>query len=69
MITRHETRGTVAVELDDAKATARVLTDDEITRLAAVGRELEGAFGGPQDIEWAYVGDDLFVLQSRPITT
>jgi pyruvate,water dikinase len=69
MITRQEAGGTVTVELDEATATSRVLTDDEIARLAAVGRDLEEALGGPQDIEWAYVGDDLFVLQSRPITT
>lgn len=31
--------------------------------------ELERGFGGPQDIEWAHDGDQLFIVQSRPITT
>src|SRR5665647_2732881 len=26
-------------------------------------------YGIPQDVEWAIVGADLFILQSRPITT
>ncbi|HWP96492.1 MAG TPA: PEP/pyruvate-binding domain-containing protein [Syntrophomonadaceae bacterium] len=30
---------------------------------------LEKDLGGPQDIEWAVAGGDLYILQSRPITT
>ena len=30
---------------------------------------VEQTFGKPQDIEWAYEGDALYVLQTRPITT
>jgi pyruvate,water dikinase len=30
---------------------------------------LEKLFTTPQDVEWAYVGAQLFILQSRPITT
>lgn len=30
---------------------------------------IEGWFGAPQDVEWAYDGDRLFVVQARPITT
>ena len=33
------------------------------------GVELEERLGGPQDIEWAIQDDELFVLQSRPVTT
>ncbi len=37
--------------------------------VAALARRVEAHFGGtPQDIEWALVGDDLFLLQARPIT-
>ena len=28
----------------------------------------EDQFGSPQDVEWAIVGDEFFMLQSRPIT-
>jgi pyruvate,water dikinase len=38
-------------------------------RLFDLANGLEGDLGGPQDIEWALVGDELFLLQTRPITT
>jgi pyruvate,water dikinase len=46
-----------------------VLEPDELARLAELGRKLEERFGGPQDVEWAIAGGDLFLLQSRPVTT
>ena len=36
--------------------------------IADLARQVEALFGAPQDIEWALVGDTLFVLQARPIT-
>lgn len=45
----------------------QVLTDALIARLAAVGGRTKQALGGAdQDIEWAVVGDDILILQSRP---
>ncbi len=46
-----------------------VLTDEQIVRLARLGRRIEGHFGQPQDIEWCLVEDDFHIVQSRPITT
>jgi pyruvate,water dikinase len=46
-----------------------VLTAEELARLAALGRGLEERFGGPQDIEWAIAGGEIYLLQSRPVTT
>jgi pyruvate,water dikinase len=45
-----------------------VLDVDELRELAAMGLRLEEHFGKPQDIEWA-IGDRLYLLQSRPVTT
>ena len=39
---------------------------DEVLRQTRAAAE---AFGFPQDLEWAIEGDELFQLQSRPITT
>src|SRR5215211_5284047 len=47
----------------------RVLTDDELQRLGDLGRQLEERHGVAQDIEWAIVGEEIYLLQSRPVTT
>jgi pyruvate,water dikinase len=46
------------------------LTDEEIGRIAEIGRRVETHYGCPQDVEWAIDRqlDELFVLQSRPET-
>lgn len=68
MIVRDDEGGTRTVELDEETAVSQVLDEAEISRLVAVGIELEASGGSPQDIEWAFAADELFVLQSRPIT-
>ena len=45
------------------------LTAGELRELAALGRALEEHFGAPQDVEWAIEGGQIFLLQSRPVTT
>jgi pyruvate,water dikinase len=47
----------------------RVLTDEELQRLGDLGRQLEERDGVAQDIEWAMVGEEIYLLQSRPVTT
>ena len=54
--------------LGSDRADARVLTDDEILRVARIGLEIEQHYGCPQDVEWVFVGDELSIVQSRPIT-
>jgi pyruvate,water dikinase len=46
-----------------------LLNDDQLRAIADLARRCEQHFGVPQDIEWAIAGGDLFLLQSRPITT
>jgi phosphohistidine swiveling domain-containing protein len=38
-------------------------------RLFDLATRLEDDLGGPQDIEWAVAEDELYLLQTRPITT
>jgi pyruvate,water dikinase len=47
------------------------LTDQQVVRLAQLGRRIEAHFGRPQDVEWCFiqVDDDFRIVQSRPITT
>ena len=46
-----------------------VLLDEQILELAGLGAQIAELFGFPQDIEWAIAGDQIFILQSRPVTT
>jgi pyruvate, water dikinase len=64
-----EKGGTRHVDLPEGQGAMRVLTDDELKHLRATGLRIEEFFGRPQDIEWSIRGNDLLLLQSRPITT
>ncbi|GAD82353.1 phosphoenolpyruvate synthase [Nocardia asteroides NBRC 15531] len=61
--------GTETREIDPERRNERVLTDEQVLRLAALGRRIEAHFGSPQDIEWCLDGADFRIVQSRPITT
>ncbi|WP_299147566.1 PEP/pyruvate-binding domain-containing protein [uncultured Tateyamaria sp.] len=45
-----------------------VLTQAELTRISELAVQLETHYGKPQDVEWAIFQNDVFLLQSRPIT-
>jgi pyruvate,water dikinase len=68
-IVRDPAGGVQEVQLSPEQADAQTLNEQQLARLAVVGIDLEQRLGGPQDIEWAIRGDELFVLQSRPVTT
>ncbi|MEZ4861715.1 MAG: PEP/pyruvate-binding domain-containing protein [Caldilineaceae bacterium] len=46
-----------------------VLTDTQVRAVAALACQCERWFGRPQDVEWAIEGGELYLLQSRPITS
>jgi phosphohistidine swiveling domain-containing protein len=65
-----EEGGTVSKEPSKEEQESQALSDAAILRLAALGRRVESHYGCEQDIEWCVTGEDeLFVVQSRPITT
>jgi pyruvate,water dikinase len=45
------------------------LTDDQIKNLHRCAVDIESLYEYPQDIEWAIKDDEIFILQTRPITT
>ncbi|HMS87799.1 MAG TPA: phosphoenolpyruvate synthase [Acidimicrobiales bacterium] len=55
--------------LTAGESTERVLTDAQLRALGELARRVEDHYGSPQDMEWAFAGDELFVVQTRPITT
>jgi phosphohistidine swiveling domain-containing protein len=46
-----------------------ILDDARLGELAAIGARIEAHFGTPQDIEWAFDAQKLWIVQSRGITT
>ncbi len=79
-----DTGETAIQPVPEANRTARVLSDTEIERLVELGQRVEAHYDAPQDVEWAIVDSDeqsssgsqpqsgdgeVFMLQSRPITT
>ena len=57
------------VDLDDAEANSRVLTTDELRRIAELAIATERHNGCPQDTEWAISEGKTYLVQARPITT
>jgi rifampicin phosphotransferase len=51
-----------------APVEAEVLDEALARRLAELARRIAAERRSPQDIEWAAAGDEIFVLQARPIT-
>jgi pyruvate,water dikinase len=64
-----ETGETTMVDVPSEKREAQVLDEDELGSLVDIGERVESHYGEPQDVEWAIVDGDVYMLQSRPITT
>ena len=49
--------------------TGASLTEEQALGVADLAAQVEAAYEKPMDIEWAYSGGELYLLQARPITT
>jgi pyruvate,water dikinase len=61
--------GSAVVDVEPERRGARCLDDAELTKLERLGRDAERFFGRPQDMEFSIRDGELYVLQTRPITT
>ena len=61
--------GTHEVPVPLQQQRAPSIDDSQVAELARLGIALESTMGWPVDIECAYRGRDLYLLQCRPITT
>ncbi|MCK5624338.1 phosphoenolpyruvate synthase [Candidatus Pacearchaeota archaeon] len=68
-ITRDAGGKKVTVKLREEKAQQQVLKEYEIKKLAETALKLEKHYQKPQDIEFAIEGEDIMIVQTRPITT
>ena len=69
MMRRDPVGKNIMIPLEEPKSTSQVLRDDQIVSLARVVQRIEEHYGTPQDVEWAYEGEKMYIVQSRPITT
>ena len=69
LIRRGANGGTEEVPVDSARARLLCLDDAQLIALHRLAERCESVYGGAQDLEWAYAGSELFLLQRRPITT
>lgn len=69
MYTKDDKGTSIKVEVPEESRNERVLSDEELIELTNMGKRIQAHYGKPQDTEWAFQGGNLFMLQSRPITT
>jgi hypothetical protein len=67
LLTFDENGGVKEVPITGDRA---VLTDEVVRRLARAAALIKNVFGGKQqDIEWAYMRGEIYIIQSRPFIT
>ena len=59
----------IKVPLQPSSQTEQKLSDEDIISLAKLGKQLEDWYQFPQDIEWAKDDKEIFIVQTRPVTT
>ena len=59
----------IKVPLQPSSQTEQKLSDEDIISLAKLGKQLEDWYQFPQDIEWAKEDKEIFIVQTRPVTT
>jgi len=67
--TRDSSGRTIKTDLPFDKINQQVLTESEIKELADYAIKIEKHYKTAQDIEFAIEGSNLYVLQTRPVTT
>lgn len=60
---------TVKIPVPDDLKKKKVLDDEEIAKLTKLGKKIQDHYDFPQDTEWAIENGEVFMLQSRPVTT
>jgi pyruvate,water dikinase len=59
----------IKVALSSLSQKQQKISDDDIIHLAKLAKQLEDHYEFPQDIEWAKEGEQIFIVQTRPVTT
>ena len=65
----HGKKGGGLTTTETANPHRQAIEDSQIRSLTETGQQIAAMFGSAQDIEWAYADGELYLLQSRPITS
>ncbi len=60
---------TKETEVPRAKRNLQKITNEEAIKIAKIGDKLQKHYFFPQDIEWAKDNKNIYIVQTRPITT
>ena len=66
---QEEDENNIKIPISMAYQKKQKLSDADIKKLAQILVGIEKHYDWPQDIEWAYEGKKLFIVQTRPVTT
>ena len=61
--------GTTETEVVEEDRQRFCLDDDSLHNLLELGNKVEAHYGKPQDIEWGLVDGQVYLLQTRPVTS
>jgi pyruvate,water dikinase len=64
-----DTGRTVKIPVPDDLKNKKVLNTEEIDQLTELGKRIHEHYDFPQDTEWAIESGNVFMVQSRPVTT
>jgi len=59
----------IQAPLPEERQTQQKLSDNDIIQLVKVGQRIEDHYQFPQDIEWAKENNEIYIVQTRPVTT
>lgn len=68
-VTRKASGERTVVKVNKEKSKQQVLTEHEIKRMAEISLRLEDHYQKPQDIEFAIEDEEIYIVQTRPVTT
>ncbi|MCE7792328.1 hypothetical protein K8O68_07835 [Salipaludibacillus sp. CUR1] len=69
LMTIKKDKGIDTVNIPAEKQKEATLTYPEVDELLKLSVKAENYFGSPQDLEWAFLDGEFYLVQSRPITS
>lgn len=60
---------TKEIKVPEKNRPQQKITDADIVNLAKIGQKLQEHYFFPQDVEWAKEDGELYIVQTRPVTT